>query len=812
MSTLIQKHRGRVVDSPGDNLLAEFSSVVDAVRCAVEIQEELRVRNTELPDSRKMHFRIGINLGDVVEEGDRIYGDGINIAARVENLAEGGGICISGSVYDSIKNKLSLSYESLGEHTVKNINEPVRVFRMRVGPEAAAPVVKEKKARMKKRQWAALAAVIIFIVGALVVWNFYFRPPRIEPASVEKMAFPLPEKPSIAVLPFVNLSGDPKDEFFSDALTEEIITALSKIPGMFVIARNSTFTYKGKPVKVQRVAEELGVQYVLEGSVQKGGDKIRIKAQLIDALTGRHLWAERYDRDLRMKDIFEIQDGITVQVLEALRIKITKAEVTPVRRSSTDNLEAYLKAIKALDLQYRSETETGTLEELMMARKLLEEAIALDPDYSGAYVILAHNFWAEAERGGKTPEISYERGIEMAKKAISLDETNIRAYNALAQCYHGLGQAEKAAATVKKAMALNPNNSQEYAIYAYMVLRYEERFEEAIRYIEEAKRLNPVTPWYYYLWAGALYANVRNYEKATQEWKQYIKLQNLKGRPVAWIVHLWLLQLSLELHREEEASAAATELFKDRSRVPMKSTINVHTVLTQSFLRLGREEEAYAAATELLKINPEFPLESALNIQELQKNDAKDRLLASLQKAGLLQKEEVSVDTPGKWQSDADGYGRDGIFTRKNPPAFSFEYPADFQIQPLQQNDIFRFAAPRGLPLVNVEVGRISGKFIEFMQGYGKAYKEALAGFGDNVNVIYNQPLAPETYGEDYPSQELAISWRYGGGALFKSYVNVIVKGEYYISMQAHMDGATVGTEADMDMIKDIFETIDLEP
>jgi adenylate cyclase len=291
MTTLITKHRGRVVDSPGDNLLAEFTSVVDAVRCAVEIQEELRVRNAELPETKRMHFRIGINLGDVVEEGERIYGDGINIAARVEGLAEGGGICISGTVYDSIKNKLSLSYESLGEHTVKNIKEPVRVYRMRVGPEAAAHVEGEEKPHPKSWRKAALAALIVLIVaaGAVTIWHFYFRPPPIEPASEEKMAYSLPDKPSIAVLPFDNMSGDPQQDYFSDGLTEEIITALSKTDQLFVIARNSTFTYKGKPVKVQQIAEDLGIRYVFEGSVRKEADRVRITAQLVDAIKGRHI-------------------------------------------------------------------------------------------------------------------------------------------------------------------------------------------------------------------------------------------------------------------------------------------------------------------------------------------------------------------------------------------------------------------------------------------------------------------------------------------------------------------------------------------
>jgi TolB-like protein len=304
MSTLIDKHRGRVVDSPGDNLMAEFGSVVGAVRCAVEIQEELRVRNAELPESRKMEFRIGINLGDVVQEGDRIYGDGINIAARVEGLADGGGICISGAVYDSIKNKLSLSYESMGEHTVKNIKEPVRVYRMRIGPEATPHLMKEEKARPRHWQKTTLAAVMVLdvVAGAWTIWNIYFRRPSVEPASLEKMAYPLPEQPSIAVLPFANMSDDPKQEYFSDGITEEIITALSKTPRIFVIARNSTFTYKGKPVKVQQVAEELGVRYVLKGSVRRAEDDVRITVQLVDAITGKHMWAERYDR--KLEDIY----------------------------------------------------------------------------------------------------------------------------------------------------------------------------------------------------------------------------------------------------------------------------------------------------------------------------------------------------------------------------------------------------------------------------------------------------------------------------------------------------------------------------
>ena len=296
ISNLIQKFRGHLVDATGDNMLAEFTSVVDFVNCAVEIQRELAERNAELPEERKMEFRIGINLGDVVEEEDRIYGDGINIAARMEDLAEAGGICISGAVYDSVESKLWLEHEFLGEKEVKNIDKPIKAYRVLSFPGVAAHRLFQAKQTVGKK-WRKLAilvaAVLVVVVAGAIIWNSYFRLPSVEKASVEKMAFFLPEKPSIAVLPFVNMSDDPGKEYLSDGITEQSITSLSRAPSIFVISLTSTFSYKGKPVKVQQVAEELGVRYVLEGSVQQSGDKIRITAQLIDALTGRHLWAKR---------------------------------------------------------------------------------------------------------------------------------------------------------------------------------------------------------------------------------------------------------------------------------------------------------------------------------------------------------------------------------------------------------------------------------------------------------------------------------------------------------------------------------------
>ena len=301
------------MEAPGDNLLAEFGSVVDAIECAVKVQQELKTKNAQLPDNRKMPFRIGVNLGDVVEEADRIYGDGVNIAARLEGLAKPEGICISRTAYDHVKNKLELGYEYLGEHSVKNIAEPVRVYRVLMEPEAAGKVIGEKRFLGRISRKAAISAIIILLIvaGGVIGWNIYLQQSKkVEAASLDKMAYPLPDNPSIAVLPFNNLSGNPEQGYFSDGITEDIITALSKVPNLFVIARNSTFTYKDKPVKVQKVAEDLGIRYVLEGSIQVAGRNVRITVQLIDALKGYHIWSERYDREL--KDILALQDEITL--------------------------------------------------------------------------------------------------------------------------------------------------------------------------------------------------------------------------------------------------------------------------------------------------------------------------------------------------------------------------------------------------------------------------------------------------------------------------------------------------------------------
>ncbi len=422
---LVGQHRARVVDSPGDNVLAEFASVVDAVECAVDIQEDLKTRNAELPKNRRMEFRIGINLGDVIEDGEQILGDGVNIAARLESLSEAGGICISGTAFDQVKNKLNLGYKYLEEQAVKNIAEPIRVYRVLMEPEGAGKVIGERKA--KPRKWqnpvSILVAILIVVAAVVVIWRLYLHPtrPPVEVASKEKMAFPLPDKPSIAVLPFVNMSGDKEQEYFSDGITEEIITALSKVPHLFVISRQSTFTYKGQPVKVKQVSEELGVRYVLEGSIRKSGDKVRITAQLIDALTGHHLWAERYDRDL--KNIFALQDEITLRIISALQVKLEGVERSGLPIKGTDNLEAYLKLLQSAHQSGRF-TKEGNIQ----ARRYAEEAIALDPKYAEAYLRLGATLIMDLSYGTtESPEKSLRRAEESVQKALVLDDSSGKA-------------------------------------------------------------------------------------------------------------------------------------------------------------------------------------------------------------------------------------------------------------------------------------------------------------------------------------------------------------------------------------------------
>ncbi len=589
IADLIQQHRGRVVDSPGDNLLAEFASVVDAVQGAVAVQKEIQARNLELPESRRMQFRIGINLGDVIEEDDHIYGDGVNIAARLESLAEPGGICVSKTAFDQIETKLPLGYEYLGEQTVKNIAKPVCAYKVQMEPRVTVKTpaqAKPKEEPRDKSKVIALVSVLIMVAVAVVVWRFALpsASPPPEKASQPQMALPLPDKPSIAVLPFNNLSGDPAQEYFSDGITEEIITALSKVPKFLVIARNSTFTYKGKPVKVQQVSQELGVRYVLEGSVQKAGDKVRINAQLIDAQTGNHLWAERYDRNLQ--DLFAVQDEITQKIITAMQVKLTEGEQVQAAARSTNNLEAYLKYLQARDLLNRGNTQSNAL-----AKQMAQEAIALDPRFASAYYVLARTAFNEAwQETGKSPQDSLEKSIELLQKAIALVATNAEAHSLLGWIFSMNRQHDKAVAEGEKAVALDPNSAESHLNFG-KILTFAGRYEASIPEYQAAIRLNPIPPSYYLYSLGMSYALTRQYDEA-----------------ITWC--------------EKAVGRGPNSLF---ARVFMAAVYSL----------AGRDEQARIEAAEVLRINPKFSLEKFAQNVTYKNQEDKERLISALRQAAL---------------------------------------------------------------------------------------------------------------------------------------------------------------------------------
>jgi len=617
ITKLIQDHQGRVVDTPGDNILAEFGSTLNAVNSAIDIQRTLEIENGRLPEIRRMVFRIGINLGDILHKDDCIYGDGVNVAARIESLADPGGICISRGVFDQVKRKVRQGFEYLGEHEVKNTPEPVRIYRILLTLEDEGKVIGEPTGKPTKLQKTyAVIAALISICGVLVLWMFYQQTPEIEPASEKKMEYPLPEKPSIAVLPFDNLSVDPEQEYFCDGLTEEIITALSKVPKVFVIARNSVFTYKGKPVKVKQVAEELGIRYVLEGSVRKGRDKLRITAQLIDALSGHHLWAERYDRDL--KDIFAVQDELTKKIITAMQVELTSGEQARVDAKGTENLQAYLKFLQA-----REHTSKHNIEGNALGRQLAQEAIELDPEYPMPYRILAATHRMDVFLGtSKSPKESKSTCMKLLKKAIALDDTYAEAYGALGFTLSMLGQHDKAVATAKKAVVLDPNSATSYAMLGH-TLRMADRPKEAIQAYTKAIRLNPIPPTFYQFGLGMSYSLDGQYEKGIQWCKKSVR-QN----PDDLIARL---------------------------------------MLSAVYSMAGEDEKARTEAIEVLRINPKYSLVKA---EKRATYKYKDKMIAALRKAGLpdnpplQQPEKASIAVlPFDNMSDdpAQDYFSDGI-------------------------------------------------------------------------------------------------------------------------------------------------------
>jgi adenylate cyclase len=597
MAELVQQHRGRVIDSPGDNILAEFVSVVDAVQCAVATQNEFKARNAELAEDRKMQFRMGVNLGDVIEEEGRIYGDGVNIAARLESLADPGGICISKTAFDHIETKLPFGYEYLGELTVKNIAKPVGAYKVlmqtRVTGEKGKLKPKRRAADRYKNIVSGALIVVVIIVGGLI-WYLPSRQTKIEPAALDKMAFALPERPSIAVLPFANMSGDPSEEYFSDGLTEQIITTLSRYPRLFVIARQSSFSYKGRPVKIQQVAEELGVQFVLEGGVQKSGDRVRITAQLIDAVTGRHVWSERYDR--KIDDIFALQDEITIHVMNGMSAELTEGDqARHWTQKGVTNLKALEKHYQAQGFFCRH-----TREDYAKARPLFEEAIALDPNFVWPHIYLGYLHTGSVQGGwSESPAESLQTAFELAQRALALDETHDGPHSLLSYIYLTKREYDKALSEAERAVALNPNASDAYTMLSY-VSGSLGRWEESVSYGEKSLRLSPFPGAAPLTVLGRAYFMTENYDQAIVNFKKALKVS--------------------------------------------PNYLLGHALLAACYGSSGRD--ASGAVRHVLRLNPNFNIESFIPKTQLTKETDTERLSAALRMAGFPDKPPLPL--PGK--------------------------------------------------------------------------------------------------------------------------------------------------------------------
>lgn len=543
----IAVHNGRVIKRTGDGALVEFRSVVDAVRCAVEVQNGMAERNAGVPQDRRIEFRIGIHLGDVVEESDGdLMGDGVNIASRLEGVAAPGAICLSEDAYRQVKARLDLSVSDLGSTQLKNIAEPIRVYSLQVGAKAAATP---------------------------------------EPAT-SRPATAAPPKLSIAVLPFANMSGDAEQDYFADGISEDIITALSKLSQLFVIARNSSFTFKGQNVHVQDVGAKLGVRHVLEGSVRKSGNRVRITAQLIDAISGGHLWAERFDRDLT--DIFAVQDDVTQQIVGALALNLTDGARPRLAPEPPRNTEAYDCFLRGRELWHRLTKETNTA-----ARDLLQRATELDPNFASAYAFLALTHGIDyLNRWGASPPESMAQAEEAATRAVTLDDSDPWAHWALAIAKLYTRRHDEAVDEVERALALNPNFAEAHVCRGE-TLYYSGRPEEALESFARGKTLNPYFP--------------------------------------DVVLHFQALAL-FQLARYDEA----VELLLQR--LARNATTDVsRALLAASYGHLGRLEEARAAWQEVLRVNPDFSLEYRRKVLPY-KNPADFELMVDgLRKAGVVQ-------------------------------------------------------------------------------------------------------------------------------------------------------------------------------
>jgi adenylate cyclase len=538
----IAADRGRIVKTMGDGLLVEFPSAVDAVRNALSIQGAIRRRNSDIPKDIKIELRVGVNVGDIIIEGDDIHGDGVNVAARLEGLCDPGEIFVSGTVYDQADGKLEASFEDLGEQTVKNIAKPVRVYRASDRPKVDTG-------------------------------------PELQLVAEPQVS----HKPSIAVLPFDNLSDDPQQEYFSDGMAEDLITDISKISGLSVTARNSSFAFKGQTTDVKEIAKQLGVKHVVEGSVRKMGDRLRINAQLIDGTDGRHVWAERYDGNLA--EIFDFQDDIREQIVSALQVNLTPTDMAFTDRKSTENVEAY-----DLFLKGRANFYSATHEHTLEAIKCLEKALEIDPNFVDAYGYLSFcqfygwfHMWPEFDD-------TLDRAYELAETGVALDSTSALAVMRLGFIQMFLRRYEPAVANMEKAIALGPNNAEVYAMVSQL-FNYWGNPDRAMELMGKALRLETFAPPIWEFYAGTPHLLLGQYDEAV-----------------------------IRFNRTAE-------------RAPKFSP--VHFSLAWAYVELGRLEDAHDAIKAALRINSHYTLKQVDRLYPYRIDEVRYRFLDSLRKAGL---------------------------------------------------------------------------------------------------------------------------------------------------------------------------------
>lgn len=537
---IVKEHNGRIFKRMGDGFLIEFSSAVDSLDCALAWQYSLAERKYPLK------FRIGINLGDVIPEDNDIYGHGVNIAARLEGLADPGGICISRSIYDQVNNKFDLKFEYLGEKAAKNISQPLKVYRV-------LDQIGTSKPRLTKK-------------------------------------LEIPDKPSIAVLPFENMSIEPEQDFFCDGITEDIITGLASVPQLFVIARNSSFTYKGQHVKVQQLSQDLGVKYVLEGSVRRSKKQIRITAQLIDATTGNHLWASRYDRDL--DDIFTLQDEITMKIITALQIKLTVGEQARLWSRRTNNLDAYLRCLNA-----RSHFAHGKIEKYPIVRDISEEALEYDREYPVPYSLIAWTHYYDAKQGGaESREKSFRKAKEFALKTLELDDSFPDAHLLMGFIHLYERQFEEAVISGKRAINLSPNNAEAYVIMAH-IQRFTGNFQEATNMAKKALRLQPHYPSFYLAELSMCHYYTGRYEDSVEVANEFLDLAENRG---------------------------------DSELIYFG-----HAMLAMNYIRLGNDHEAKNEAEKVMKLFPQYSLEWDRKASYYQYTEHLDQQHDDLRKAGI---------------------------------------------------------------------------------------------------------------------------------------------------------------------------------